>query len=110
MPMRNPRRTRMRWMRAATWLLFAAARPAAPQMLSELSRPPGGTGLSQRAEVSQWIGPVQVTIGYHSPSVHARGADRTGHIWGELVPYCLFDEGFGPSTATPWRAGANETT
>ena len=80
------------------------------QELSELSLPPGGNGVSQRAEVSQWIGPVKVTIGYHSPNVHGRGADRTDHIWGELIPYGLYDEGFGPTAGTPWRAGANEST
>jgi len=87
---------------------IALARIATAQIHSELTLPPNGD--NQRAEVSQWIGPVKVTIGYHSPGVHARGADRAGKIWGELVPYGLFDEGFGPSTATPWRAGANETT
>jgi DUF2911 family protein len=79
------------------------------QELSELSLPPNG--MNQRAEVSQWIGLVKVTIGYHSPNVHGpQGRDRTGHIWGELVKYGLFDDGFGPSMAAPWRAGANETT
>src|SRR5512133_3911024 len=79
------------------------------QMLSELSQPPNGD--NQRAEVSQWIGPVKITIDYHSPNVHGGGGvDRTGHIWGELVRYGFFDEGFGPSHATPWRVGANETT
>lgn len=95
-------------------VLFAAlcAAPGAfGQELSELSLPPGGNGRSQRAEVSQWIGPVKITIAYHSPSVHqGNGTDRTGHIWGEMLPYGLFDEGFGPSRATPWRAGANEST
>jgi Protein of unknown function (DUF2911) len=58
-----------------------------------------------------WIGLVKVTIAYHSPNVHGpAGRDRTGHIWGELVKYGLFDDGFGPSKAAPWRAGANETT
>ncbi|MEO8505831.1 MAG: DUF2911 domain-containing protein, partial [Acidobacteriota bacterium] len=81
------------------------------QQLSELSLPPGGNGRSQRAEVSQWVGPVKISIDYHSPSVHGSGgADRKGHIWGELVKYGFFDEGFGPSRATPWRAGANEST
>src|SRR5512142_3516275 len=80
------------------------------QQLSELSLPPGGNGISQRSEVAQWIGPVKVSIAYGSPNVHGRGNDRAGHIWGELVPFGLFDEGFGPSTATPWRAGANEST
>jgi len=97
---------------AAAGLTIAcmAWRPACGQELSELSLPPGGNGASQRAEVSQWIGLVKVTIGYHSPNVHGRGADRTDHIWGELIPWGLYDEGFGPSHAAPWRAGANEST
>jgi len=84
--------------------------PAAAQELSELTQPPNG--MNQKAEVSQWIGPVKVTIAYHRPNVHggAGSRDRTGHIWGELVKYGMFDDGFGPSKATPWRAGANETT
>jgi len=79
------------------------------QELSALALPPDG--MNQRAEVSQWIGLVKVTIAYHSPNVHGpAGRDRAGHIWGELVKYGMFDDGFGPSTAAPWRAGANETT
>ena len=75
----------------------------------ELSFPPNGD--NQKAEVSQWIGLVKVTITYHSPDVHGpSGIDRKGHIWGELVPYGFNDEGFGPSKAIPWRAGANEST
>ena len=82
---------------------------AAAQIHSEIALPPNGD--NQRAEVSQWIGLVKVTIAYHSPRVHFPPTnDRTGHIWGELVKYGLFDDGFGPVTATPWRAGANETT
>lgn len=86
-----------------------AAAPLVAQQLSELTLPPNGD--NQRAEVSQWIGPVKVSIAYHSPRVHLQGTrDRSGHIWGELVQYGFFDDGFGPSHATPWRAGANETT
>ena len=71
--------------------------------------PPSGG--NQKAEVSQWIGPVKVTINYSSPKVHAPdGTDRKNHIWGELVPYGLNNLGFGTSTAAPWRAGANENT
>ena len=84
--------------------LFAQA-----QEHSEISLPPNGD--NQRSEVSQWIGPVKVSIEYHSPNVHGNGgADRTGHIWGELVHYGFVDEGFGPSKSTPWRVGANEST
>src|SRR3954464_10020872 len=90
-------------------LIVTAARPVRAQELSELATPPNG--MNQKAEVSQWIGLVKVTITYHSPNVHGGGGrDRTGHIWGELVKYGMFDDGFGPATSAPWRAGANETT
>jgi len=89
--------------------LLVTAVDARAQQLSELSLPPNG--MNQKAEVSQWIGLVKVTIAYHSPNVHGpAGRDRTGHVWGELVKYGMFDDGFGPSKAAPWRAGANETT
>jgi len=79
------------------------------QETSELATPPNGD--AERAEVSQWVGPVRISIEYHSPHVHnPANYDRTGHIWGELVHYGFVDEGFGPSQSTPWRAGANETT
>lgn len=74
-----------------------------------LTLPPSGD--NQKASVTQWIGPVSVTINYSSPNVHApNGNDRTGHIWGELVHYGFIDQGFGSSKAAPWRAGANENT
>ena len=92
--------------------LFTAVAPAhraAAQDRSELTMPPNGN--NQKAEISQWIGLVKVTISYHSPREHFQGTtDRTGHIWGELVLFDFFDDGFGPSKATPWRAGANENT
>jgi hypothetical protein len=82
---------------------------ARSQVHSELATPPNGN--NERAEVSQWIGLVKITIDYHSPNVHGGGgADRAGHIWGELISYGFPDPGFGPSHAAPWRVGANETT
>src|SRR5262245_62413429 len=92
-------------------VLLVASAPACvwrAQERAQLTTPPNGD--NQKAEVSQWIGLVKVTIGYHSPRVHFQGRERTGHIWGELIPYGLYDEGFGPSRAAPWRAGANEST
>jgi tetratricopeptide (TPR) repeat protein len=74
-----------------------------------LTLPPSGD--NQKSSITQWIGPVSVTIKYSSPNVHApNGDDRKGHIWGELVHYGFIDQGFGPSKAAPWRAGANENT
>ena len=90
--------------RAAAVILFVTF-PVAAQELSELSLPPNGD--NQKAEVTQWIGPVKMTIAYHSPRVHYPPyRDPTGHIWGELVQYGFFDEGFGPSTATPVACGS----
>jgi hypothetical protein len=89
-------------------ILILTGFSATAQELSEIATPPDGD--NEKAEVSQWIGPVKISIAYHSPRVHFKGAERTGHIWGELVQYGFFDDGFGPSKAMPWRAGANENT
>lgn len=74
-----------------------------------LTLPPSGN--NQKAAVTQFVGPVQVTIEYSSPAVHdPSGKDRRGQIWGKLVPYGLADLGFGNGKPDPWRAGANENT
>ncbi len=74
-----------------------------------LTVPPSGD--NQKSSVTQYIGIAKVNITYNSPDVEAPdGTDRTGHIWGELVPYGLTNPGFGTSKAAPWRAGANENT
>ena len=87
---------------AAMFLIFPMM--ALGQETSELATPPNGD--NERAEVSQWIGPVRISIDYHSPRVHNPvNNDRTGHIWGELVHYGFVDEGFGPTKGAPWRAG-----
>ena len=101
-------------MKNVKWLLlFVLACTLLPsargQVLTEISIPPNGD--NERSEVSQWIGLVKISIDYHAPNVHGGGgADRTGHIWGGLIPYGFFDDGHGPSHATPWRVGANENT
>jgi tetratricopeptide (TPR) repeat protein len=77
--------------------------------MAQLSGPPSGD--NQKSSITQWIGLVSVTINYSSPDVHTpSGEDRKGHIWGELVHYGFIDQGYGPSKAAPWRAGANENT
>lgn len=74
-----------------------------------ISLPPSGD--NQKAEVIQYIGPVEVSVTYSSPDVHGpQGEDRRGKIWGGLVPYGLTDLGYGPCKECPWRAGANENT
>lgn len=74
-----------------------------------IATPPSGG--NQKSRVTQWIGPVEVSITYNSPDVTGPdGKSRKGHIWGELVHYGYVDQGFGTSKAAPWRAGANENT
>lgn len=74
-----------------------------------LSTPASGD--NQKSSVSQHIGLVEVKIDYNSPDVHAPdGKDRHGKIWGELVPYGMYDDPFGTCTECPWRAGSNENT
>ena len=75
-----------------------------------LTTPPSGD--NQHAIVTQFIGPVKVTVDYNSPKVHspATGEDRRGKIWGTLVPYGLTNLGFGSCKECPWRGGANENT
>lgn len=90
------------------FVLCASRFAAQAQDTSDLAEPPDGD--NQKAEVSQWIGPVKITIGYHSPRVHFHAAERTGHIWGELVPYGFTNDGLGLPNLHPWRAGANEST
>jgi hypothetical protein len=74
-----------------------------------LTLPPSGN--NQKASVTQYIGPVKVTIDYSSPAVHGPdGKDRRGQIWGKLVPYGMSDLGFQAGRLSPWRGGANVNT
>lgn len=74
-----------------------------------LTVPPSGG--NQKSSVTQWIGPVSVTITYFSPNVTGpNGEDRKGKIWGGPAHYGFIDQGFGPAKAAPWRAGANNNT
>lgn len=75
-----------------------------------LTLPPSGG--NQKSIVKQYIGSlVSVKVAYNSPDVHASdGTDRTGAIWGQLIPYGLTDLGFGLRNPSPWRAGANQNT
>jgi tetratricopeptide (TPR) repeat protein len=93
---------------AAVFTVALALAPRAARAQS-ITTPPSGD--NQRASVMQGIGLVEVRIDYSSPDVHGpNGEDRSGKIWGGLVPYGLSDLGFNNCTSCPWRAGANETT
>lgn len=90
---------------------MALALMAVSSLMSQaITQPPSGD--NQKSVVTQYIGAIaNVTITYNSPNVTASdGTDRKGKIWGQLEPYGLNNLGFGTSTASPWRAGANENT
>ncbi len=75
-----------------------------------VTSPPSGD--NQKSKVTQYIGALaHVTITYNSPDITGpNGEDRSGQIWGELVPYGLSANTFGSAKEIPWRAGANENT
>ena len=66
---------------------------------------------NQKASISQWIGLVEANVTYNSPNVTnpRSGEDRTGNIWGELVPYGFHFVTFA-NQMIPWRAGAQTNT
>jgi tetratricopeptide (TPR) repeat protein len=94
--------------------IFAVALAAAAAAdAQQLTAPPGGG--NQRSVVTQYLGMVSVTIDYNSPDVTSpAGEDRTGKIWGQLVPMGIapnpFYPGFGTAQTMPWRAGSNQAT
>ncbi len=67
---------------------------------------------SPAATAIQTVGLSTITINYSRPSVISpEGIDRTGNIWGGLVPYNFnFRPVASQGKPIPWRAGANENT
>jgi len=93
------------------WLLaFIFVTAITFQAISQnITLPPGGA--NQKASVTQWMGMVKAKFIYNSPDVTSpTGEDRTGEIWGELVPWGMVNLGFGSAETSPWRAGANENS
>ncbi|HET9225533.1 MAG TPA: DUF2911 domain-containing protein [Thermoanaerobaculia bacterium] len=100
----------MKRISALSFVMAAALSLPAAAQFSGVTMPPDGD--NQRSSVTQHVGLVKLTIDYSSPDVHAPdGTDRTGKIWGELVPYGMANLGFGTcGDQCPWRGGANENT
>jgi hypothetical protein len=72
---------------------------------SQLTTTPNGGNF--RATVSEQVGLSDVKVSYSRPGVKG----REGKIFGtQIAHYGFIDQGFGPSKAAPWRAGANECT
>lgn len=86
------------------------------QGILRMTAPPSGG--NQKAAITQYIGLVKVSVEYSRPSVITpQGENRTGKIWGKVIPWGMSDLGFATEGAKPWseglkpwRAGANENT
>ncbi|MFM9839072.1 MAG: DUF2911 domain-containing protein [Cyclobacteriaceae bacterium] len=70
-----------------------------------LQLPDGGVNLKRKTGTR--IGVTDIEINWNAPGVKG----REGTIWGtNIAPYGFTVLGFGSSVASPWRAGANEST
>ena len=73
---------------------------------SQLLRLPDG-GVNYKCKTGRRVGVTDIEISWDAPGVKG----REGKIWGTLVaPYGFAPLGFGSNVASPWRAGANEST
>ncbi|GJM36599.1 MAG: hypothetical protein DHS20C18_56000 [Saprospiraceae bacterium] len=97
-------------MKRITSFVVLLAWVASSVIAQSVTLPPSGA--NQKSVVTQYIGALaHVTIVYNSPDVTSpAGEDRTGKIWGQLVPYGMSANTFGTAKEIPWRAGANENT
>ena len=65
---------------------------------------------SPAAVLQQTIGLTRIAVRYSRPQVITNGNDRSGRIWGQLVPFGFQKVNFACNCEIPWRAGANENT
>ena len=64
-------------------------------------------GVNFKSKTGRRVGVTDIEINWNSPGVKG----REGNIWGTLVaPYGFNVLGYGSNAASPWRAGANEST
>jgi tetratricopeptide (TPR) repeat protein len=70
-----------------------------------LRLPDGGVNLKRKAGAR--VGVTDIEIDWNAPGVKG----REGSIWGtDIAPYGFTILGYGSTVASPWRAGANEST
>ena len=76
--------------------------PATAQMM----RLPDGS-VNYKCKAARRLGATEIAINWNAPGVKG----REGKIWGtDVAPYGFNVLGFGSSVASPWRAGADEST
>ena len=82
--------------------LFAFGATAQPLTTPRNASPAG--------KMEQTVGISTITVNYSRPRVTSGTNDRTGKIWGALVPWDFKATSFVDGRNIPWRAGANENT
>ncbi len=86
-----------------TFLILMALVPAGVN--SQALRIPDTTNISNL--VGRKLGATQIEVAYNAPAL--RG--REGNIWNtDIVPFDFTVLGYGSEVASPWRAGADEST
>lgn len=74
--------------------------------MAQLLRLPEG-GVNFKSKAGRRVGVTDIEINWNAPGVKG----REGKIWGtNVAPYGFTVLGFGSNVASPWRAGANEST
>ncbi len=73
---------------------------------AQMIRLPDG-GVNHKSKTGRRIGVTDIEINWNAPGVKG----REGNIWGTSVaPFGFIVLGYGSEVASPWRAGANEST
>jgi tetratricopeptide (TPR) repeat protein len=64
-------------------------------------------GVNHKSKTGRRVGVTDIDINWNAPGVKS----REGNIWGtSTAPFGFTVLGYGSSVASPWRAGANEST
>ncbi len=86
-------------------LVFTAACLSNECKAQALRLPDGGVNLKSKA--GRTVGVTDIEVNWNAPGVKG----REGKIWGtDIAPFGFTVLGFGSEVASPWRAGANEST
>jgi hypothetical protein len=73
---------------------------------AQMMRMPDGN-VNYKCKTSRQLGATEIAISWNAPGVKG----REGKIWGtDVAPLGFTVLGFGSSVASPWRAGADEST
>lgn len=92
--------------RKALLAILLATFSLQPALRAQLIRIPDG-GVNLTCKTGRTVCVTDIDISWNAPGVKG----REGRIWGtDVAPYGFTVLGYGSDVASPWRAGANEST